>query len=104
MAGGVIFEVQRRIVGEIPVNVHVGYMNILFKTKEDAINYFEKQGRSKIIMESGVQYGYDDFFRYVIRNDLNEHLSIEPFDYKDTSEYIRDENGKYSLKMYAPTD
>jgi len=103
MSGATIFEVQRRVTeteADIPVHVHVGYMNILFKTEEDAINYFEKQGRSKIVMG----YGYDDFFRYVIRKYLNEHLTIEPFDCKDTSEYIRDENGKFSLKMYVPTD
>ncbi len=104
-----MFEVQRRTGSDIPRNVHVGYMNILFKTKEDAINYFEKQGRSKILTESGVQYGYDDVFRYVIRNYLNELFTIEPFNLKDACQHTvhRDENGKlleYSLKMYVPTD
>ncbi len=104
-----MFEVQRRTGSDIPRNVHVGYMNILFRTKEDAINYFEKQGRSKILTECGVQYGYDDVFRYIIRNYHNELFTIEPFDLKDACKTVvdRDETGKllnYEFKTYVPTD
>ena len=91
--------------------IHVGYMNILFSTREIANEYFAKhhQGKRLVPEETGGYYGYvKTGYRYVLREFLDEVLNIPPFDPNDACVYeiCRNEDGKIvqtSWSMYAPT-
>ena len=76
-----IFEVQKyHDLG----NIHIGYMNILFKTKDEAASYYEKYNPQMRKLDRFGNYRSDynvsTSFQYVVREYDHEKLTLAGFD------------------------
>jgi hypothetical protein len=73
------FEVQR--LRSDNTFEHVGYMEKLFRTAEDAWLFFQKYNPNVKIYKTNItDWNADTLFRYRLHNYHRERLTIEPFD------------------------
>jgi hypothetical protein len=63
---------------------HIGYMNIVFKTKIDAANYYIKYNPHMRPISARHSWKSDwdptTHLQYIVRDHYNEYLRIPPFD------------------------
>ena len=67
---------------------HVGYMNLVFKSKEKACAYYDKYKKGNRSLNAHGTWCSDwdpknNNYRYIVRSYNGEYLSIDPFDKKD---------------------
>lgn len=66
---------------------HIGYMNIVFKTKIDAANYYFKHNPHMRPISARHSWKSDwdptTYLQYIVRDHYNEYLRIQPFDIND---------------------
>lgn len=68
-------------------STHVGYMNIVFKTKQQACKYYDMYNPSMRPLNAHHTYrsdwNHDTYLLYVVREYGDENLSIPPFEEKE---------------------
>jgi hypothetical protein len=68
-------------------SIHVGYMNIVFKTKQQASSYYDMYNPTLRPLNAHHTYrsdwSHDTYLVYVVREYGDEYLSIPPFEEKE---------------------
>ena len=86
---------------------HIGYMNKVFKTKNDAASYYNKHNPHMRPLNAHHNWKSDwdenTYLQYIVRQHYNEYLKIPPFDINDAPEINirRDDDNKvlgYTVK------
>jgi hypothetical protein len=89
-----ILEVQKlNLIGDLlqsecnGKSTHVGYMNIVFKTKQQACKYYDMYNPTLRPLNAHHTYrsdwNHDTYLLYVVREYGDEYLSIPPFEEKE---------------------
>lgn len=65
-------------------SVHIGYMNRIFRTKNEAASYYHKHNPHMRVINAHhnwkSDWDSDTYLQYIVRDYYNEYLTIPPFD------------------------
>jgi len=85
---------------------HIGYMNIVFKSKTKAFEYYNKYNKHMRSINAHntncSDWDPNTYLRYIVREYYHDYLSIDPFN-KNDMPIIENNSGSRSV-TYGPHD